>query len=79
MKNRKGTPLSKKTFANRVATLCESDEATLVAKGKGWYQFRENRLRGYVRLMAERSGIQLDSEHHLGKSAKRNTALAQMP
>jgi Cdc6-like AAA superfamily ATPase len=31
----------------------------------GWYEFRENRLRGYVRLVAEREGVQLEPEHYL--------------
>jgi uncharacterized protein len=31
----------------------------------GWYEFRENRVRGYVRLVAEREGVQLESEHYL--------------
>jgi Cdc6-like AAA superfamily ATPase len=33
----------------------------------GWYEFRENRLRGYVRLMAEREGIQLEPEHYFAR------------
>jgi hypothetical protein len=68
-------PLSKKTFANRVAALCDNTHGVLEAKGNGWYQFKENRLRGYVRLVAERNAVQLDSEHHLGKSEKRLLAL----
>lgn len=72
---RKKRPLSKKTFTNRVATLSEVGNGVLEAKGNGWYQFRENRLRGYVRLVAERSDVQLDSEHHFGKNQKRQMVI----
>lgn len=78
MRMLKKKPISKKTFGNRIATLCETSEPTLVSKGNGWYQFKENRLRGYVRLMAERADVQLDSEHHFGKSAKRAETLTQV-
>jgi uncharacterized protein len=67
-------PMSKKTFTNRIAALCDSQTGVLEAKGNGWYQFKESRLRGYVRLVAERADVQLDSEHHFGKSAKREIA-----
>lgn len=71
VQSRSGKPISKKTFSNRVSALSDPSAGVLEAKGNGWYQFRENRLRGYVRLVAEREGVQLDSEHHLGKNQKR--------
>jgi hypothetical protein len=69
---RKKKPLAKKpTFSNRLSALAgPAHGSVLEAAGNGWYQFRENRLLGYVRLVAERSGVKLDSEHHLGKSTK---------
>jgi hypothetical protein len=33
------------------------------------YEFRENRLRGYVRLVAEREGVQLDIKDVLLRNA----------
>ena len=73
VQQRKQKPLAKKTFSSRVAALCELGTAVLEATGNGWYQFKESRLRGYVRLVAERHGVQLDSEHQLGKSEKRRS------
>lgn len=52
------------TFDNRVNRLKrEAHGQILVPKGAGWYEFRENILRGYVRLRAEKEGIELGSDH----------------
>ncbi len=54
-------------FYNRMNALrTERHGSILRSTGAGWYEFRENRLRGYVRLMAEREGVMLEPEHHLG-------------
>ncbi|MEX2649328.1 MAG: hypothetical protein WD673_09975 [Alphaproteobacteria bacterium] len=37
----------------------------LVGTRAGWYRFRENILRGFVRLRAEEQGVVLDREHAL--------------
>lgn len=72
MELRKKKPLAKPTFSNKLAALATpAHGSVLEAMGNGWYQFRENRLRGYIRLVAERARIRLDSEHHLGVTAKR--------
>jgi hypothetical protein len=64
--------IAPKTFYARIRTLCEASHAKILQpKGNGWYRFTENRLRGYVRLMAERSAVRLGSEHHLGARRKR--------
>lgn len=36
----------------------------LIGRGAGWYEFRENVLRGYVRLRAEQQGVDLGVDHH---------------
>jgi len=56
--------LDKTQFYNRMNSL-RSDRhgSILVAKGAGWYEFRENVVRGYVRLRAEAQGIKLGRDH----------------
>jgi uncharacterized protein len=52
------------TFDNRVQRLKTSAHGEiLVPKGSGWYEFRENILRGYVRLRAEKEGVVLGDDH----------------
>jgi AAA ATPase domain len=77
MELRKKKPLAKTTFYSRMGMLSKTGNGSVLeTTGAGWYQFRENRLRGYVRLVAERNGIKLDSEHHLGPSQKRFAGIA---
>jgi hypothetical protein len=67
MEERQARPIAPDTFYKRIRTLCkESHAGILQPKRNGWYRFRENRIRGYVRLIAERASVQLGSEHHLG-------------
>lgn len=50
-------------FAQRLSTLTKASHGCVLKKmtetRTGWYQFSENMLRGYVRLLAETNGIQL--------------------
>jgi len=56
--------LTKEQFYNRMNALKTSRHGEiLVAKGAGWYEFRENVVRGYVRLRAEQQGILLGRDH----------------
>lgn len=57
--------LTKNQFSDRLNKL-KSDRhgEIIVGKGAGWYEFRENIVRGYVRLKAEHAGIQLGMEGH---------------
>jgi hypothetical protein len=56
--------LSKEQFYARMNALKTSRHGDiLVAKGAGWYEFRENVVRGYVRLRAEGNGIILGRDH----------------
>ncbi|MGE3230664.1 MAG: AAA family ATPase [Hyphomicrobium sp.] len=66
MELRKKAPLAKATFSSKLSALASDRHGSILeGTGAGWYQFRENRHRGYVRLVAERNGISLHSEHHL--------------
>jgi len=55
--------LSKELLNNRLLRLREDSHANvLVGHGSGWFSFRENVMRGYVRLRAETLGIELAPE-----------------
>jgi Cdc6-like AAA superfamily ATPase len=55
--------LDKHKFNSRLLTLRkESHASIIVGHGSGWFSFRENVVRGYVRLKAETSGVQLVPE-----------------
>lgn len=64
-----GTPLptqklSYDDFAKRVYRLAAEDHGRiLVSTRRSWYRFSENRLRGYVRLVAQTHGIELGKDH----------------
>ncbi|MFZ0693184.1 MAG: ATP-binding protein [Alphaproteobacteria bacterium] len=66
MKHRQGrTVLDKDKFRFRLINLKGPRHgAILEAKGAGWYQFRENIVRGYVRLRAEEQDIKLGTDHY---------------
>ena len=56
--------LDQKKFYSRMNSLRHLRHGSIIrTTSAGWYEFRENRLRGYVRLVAERGGIQLEPEH----------------
>lgn len=65
VRNPKGAKerLTKDQLTARMLRLREESHATIViGHGAGWYSFRENVVRGYVRLMAETSGVELVRE-----------------
>lgn len=66
MRERKGRAvLTKDQFYNRMNALkTERHGKILAAKGAGWYEFRENVVRGYVRMRAEQQGVILGKDHH---------------
>lgn len=52
--------LSKERFNQRLLALRkEGHGSVVVGYGSGWFGFRENILRGYVRLTAEKAGVEL--------------------
>jgi uncharacterized protein len=48
---------------NRLKTAAHG--AILIGTRAGWYEYRENIVRGYVRLRAERTGVPLEVDHPL--------------
>jgi len=76
MEERSGRELlSKNSFTQRLNRLkTERHGNFLRGTGAGWYEFRENRMRGYVRLVAQREGISLEPEHFLGGRTPRMIA-----
>ena len=55
--------LSKQVFLDRINKLKTARHGgILVPKGADWYEFKENIVRGYVRLRAENDGVHLGSE-----------------
>lgn len=58
------TLLSKEVFNNRLHSLRKDGHGRVVVnKGAGWFAFRENIMRGYVRLKAYEKGLQLGRDH----------------
>lgn len=57
--------LDKQKFYSRMNNL-KSERHGQILKGTaaGWYQFRDNIVRGYVRLRAENAGVPLGIDHH---------------
>ncbi len=59
------TALDKKKFDNRLNTLkTKRHGCIIVGRGAGWYEFSENMLRGYVKLIARKQGVELGIDHH---------------
>jgi Cdc6-like AAA superfamily ATPase len=55
--------LTKEQLNQRLLALRkDSHGSVLVGHGSGWYSFRENILRGYVRLKAENEGVELGKD-----------------
>ena len=70
--------LDKAKFTSRLNMLKSDRHGYILrAQGAGWYEFSENRNRGYVRLVAERSGVRLNSEHHLGEKYRSSLILGE--
>lgn len=61
---RKGRrPLEREKFNERLLILrSEAHGRIVVGHGSGWFSFRENVMRGYVRLQAEHQGVFLHPE-----------------
>lgn len=56
--------LAKEHFYQRLNALKKPAHGrVLIGNRQGWYGFRENILRGYVRLRAERAGIKIGVDH----------------
>ena len=58
--------LDRTQFNDRLLRLRnENHGSVIIGHGSGWFSYRENILRGYVRLFAEHRGIRLASDHYI--------------
>jgi hypothetical protein len=58
------TPLTKEPFYQRMNKLKkENHGCVIIGTRQGWYGFKENVVRGYVRLRAERAGVRIGVDH----------------
>lgn len=64
MRQRRGRePLARHIFNQRLLTLRKNAHGNIViGTGAGWFRFRENVLRGFVRMKAEHDGFELQAE-----------------
>jgi uncharacterized protein len=57
-------PMDRKTVSARITALkSKACGSILIPHRRGWYQFKENIIRGYVRLRAEEQGVELATEY----------------
>lgn len=64
MKRRQDEMLDRTKFNQRINALKTSSHGNILqGTRQGWYRFRENVVRGYVRLRAEQAGVRLDADH----------------
>lgn len=61
------SPLAKEPFYQRMNKLKQPNHGcVIIGNRQGWYGFRENVVRGYVRLRAERAGVRIGVDHLRG-------------
>ena len=66
LKSKKGK-LGRSQLSSRLANMKRDDYRNiLVGNGRGWYEFREKRMRGYARHRAASQEIDLRADHPLG-------------
>jgi len=71
-------PLDFTGFQSNLANLKTSRHGGILeSERRGWVQFSENLIRGYVRLVAESKGVRLALEHEPGPEPKALTASAR--
>jgi len=59
-------PLARERFNQRLHNLRKGSHGeVLINHGSGWFSFREDIMRGYVRLVAENRGVKLAREHYI--------------
>lgn len=64
MKQRSSIPADRQKFNNRMNALKQASHGQiLLGTRQGWYELREPILRGYIRLRAEREGVELAQDH----------------
>lgn len=58
------SPLPKETYYQRMNRLKQDNHGNVIVGNKqGWYGFKENVVRGYVRLRAEKAGVLIGVDH----------------
>ena len=63
-RKQKGAPLETHIFRRRLYQLCDDAHGDILIKDRNsWYRFNENVVRGYVRLQAQRAGVELGRDH----------------
>ena len=68
-------PLTQAIFSARITALRGTSHGSiLTGQRRGWVRFSENLIRGYVRLVAEGSGVRLALEHEPAPAPKALTA-----
>lgn len=76
MQNLKKPPLERSKFSQRLNSLKKDSHGKIInSPTRSWYTFTENMVRGYVRLRAEKSGVQLGPDHHLARSPLKENLL----
>jgi hypothetical protein len=71
MKQRGSQASDRTKFNNRMNSLKRASHgAILIGTRQGWYELREPILRGYIRLRAEREGVELAQDHPLQTGAR---------
>lgn len=64
-------PIAQKIFMTRLNALKGKGHGEILCSGRrGWVKFSENLIRGYVRLVAEGSGVRLALEHEPAPAPK---------
>lgn len=70
---RRRVVLTDRQFISRLNNLKGDRHGNIIkGTGAGWYQFRENMIRGYVKLRARNQGIDLGIDHHNATSMPRD-------
>jgi len=67
-------PMDRTTFSTRMQALKSPGCGQILASNRrGWYQFRESIVRGYVRLRAEEKGLELALDYAAGTATSTTT------
>jgi len=80
IKRRKENPISSVAFNQCIRNLKSEKFGSILtplAGRKGWYGFRENMLRGFIRLQAAANGVELNGSYRIPKQTMRATVNAR--
>ncbi|MCS3805833.1 archaellum biogenesis ATPase FlaH [Chromobacterium alkanivorans] len=80
LKRRKSNPISSAAYSQCIRNLKNEKFGAILIPligRKGWYGFRENMLRGFIRLQAAANGIELNGSYKIPKQTMRATVNAR--